>query len=234
MDNLGNRSAGDHGRLIVASEQTSLQIGDAPVDVSATLEDGTYVAQVRGTDAGGVNPRVLYVAAVNPPADPDHWFQLTAGQTLRFSVGTGVTPVWFRRLDGALPLDGHVRVVIGPSSSSLSQAPLPSPVVVSGVTVMASELATFLGIEEDRAGQLLDVTSCLIADYAPRAPTPLQNEAVRRLAGYLSESSAYTAQSERVGDLESAYVVNHAAAFRNSGAAMLLTRWKIRRAGAIG
>ena len=149
LDNLGNRSAGDHGRLTVASEQTSLQIGDAPVNVSATLEDGTYVAQVRGVDGGGVNPRVLYVAAAIAPASPDDWFQLTAGQTLQFSVGAGVTPVWFRRLPDAMPPDGHVRLVIGPSSSSLSLAPLPSPVVVSGAGVDLGVAMAAVGLADD-------------------------------------------------------------------------------------
>ena len=177
----------------MASEQTSLQIGDAPVNVSATLEDGTYVAQVRGTDGGGVKPRLLYIAAANPPDDDNDWYQLTAGQTLRFSVGAGVTLVWFRRHPDVVTPGGTILLVIGPSSSSLSQAPLPSPVVVSGVTLTVGELATFLGIEEDRAGQLLDATSCLIADYAPRAPTALQNEAVRRFAGYLAKPLGPTA-----------------------------------------
>ena len=42
------------------------------------------------------------------------------------------------------------------------------------------------------------------------------------------------AKTETVGPFTVEYAMNHAAAFRNSGAASLLTRHKVRRAGAVG
>ena len=69
----------------------------------------------------------------------------------------------------------------------------------------------------------------------PTRRMPLKDEAVIRFAGYLAQSDL---RRDREGvhraDGYRVYVTNHAAAFRNSGAAMLLTRWRVRRAGAIG
>ena len=61
------------------------------------------------------------------------------------------------------------------------------------------------------------------------------DEAVIRFAGYLAGSDYGGIVSE--SSVESAtvtYSVNHADAFRRSGAAGLLSPWRIRRAGAIG
>ena len=61
----------------------------------------------------------------------------------------------------------------------------------------------------------------------------LQDEAVIRFAGYLSNTFYGAVLSETEGPLTVQYQANDAAAFRNSGAAALLTRYKVRRAGAI-
>ena len=87
--------------------------------------------------------------------------------------------------------------------------------------------------DHTRAARLLAVGTQLVQDYAPRAPAALQNEAVIRIAGYLGQSDYGTIKTESEGPKQVEYAMNHAAAFRNSGAAMLLTRYKRRRAGAI-
>lgn len=100
-----------------------------------------------------------------------------------------------------------------------------------GVTVTAAELAAETGIETDRADRLLAVATQVVTEYATDAPTVLLNEAVIRFAGYLGQSDYGTIRREELGPKAVEYQMNHAAAFRNSGAAALLTRYKRRRAG---
>ena len=92
-----------------------------------------------------------------------------------------------------------------------------------------------LGRADAVANALGEAAAAMVENYAPGAPQPIKDEALIRFAGYLagadyggivSETSVASAQVE--------YVTNHSAMFRNSGAAGLLTNWKIRRAGAIG
>ena len=83
------------------------------------------------------------------------------------------------------------------------------------------------------AARLLPVAVALVQDYAPDAPEALQNEAVIRFAGYLAEARFGAVSSRSVDPLSQEYVVNHAPAFRNCGAAALLTRYRVRRGGAI-
>ena len=102
-------------------------------------------------------------------------------------------------------------------------------------TLTAAELASFLGIEAPRAATLLEVARLRVDTYAPAAPAAMANEAVRRFAGYLNEADSFGAISqEDIGPLQISRTTNHANAFRNSGAAALLSRWRVRRAGAIG
>ena len=119
--------------------------------------------------------------------------------------------------------------------------PAPEPVETGRVTITAARLADSvpptiimprmtLAIAE----RLLGVASRMVLDYAPKAPTVMLNEAVIRFAGYLLQSDFGEVRSATVGPMSIEYNTNHAAAFRNSGAAMLLTRYKVRRAGHIG
>ena len=108
------------------------------------------------------------------------------------------------------------------------------------VTLTAAQLRAFLGGEpltEERAGELLEVCKGRVEQYAPAAPAALQDEAVRRFAGYLELSERRSAfgvvRREDVGGSETRFVVNHSTAFRNSGAESLLTVYKERRAGRI-
>ena len=101
------------------------------------------------------------------------------------------------------------------------------------VTIQAAALAEALHVKQALASRLLPVASRVVTDYAPRAPTVLQNEAVIRFAGYLADAGSGAATALTVDDLRLELVTNHAPAFRNSGAEALLTRHKVRRAGAI-
>ena len=101
------------------------------------------------------------------------------------------------------------------------------------VTLTAAELADGTGATIERATRVLAVAVQLVTDYAPQAPTEALNEAVIRFAGYLMASDFGAVRAESLGPQSAEYVVNHSPAFRNSGAAMLLTRYKRRRAGAI-
>ena len=74
----------------------------------------------------------------------------------------------------------------------------------------------------------------MVEQYAPGAPQALKDEAVIRFAGYLAGSDFGGIAKEGIGPKEVEYTVNHAAMFRNSGAAALLSRWRVRRAGTIG
>ena len=62
----------------------------------------------------------------------------------------------------------------------------------------------------------------------------MKREALVRFAGYLLGSDYGGIAKETVGPLDLEHVTNHANAFRNSGAAGLLSRWRVRRAGSIG
>ena len=104
------------------------------------------------------------------------------------------------------------------------------------VTLTAAQLAGRVkgaAEDSDTAAALLAVASALVEQYAPGAPVALQNEAAVRFAGYLAQSDFGAIPKESIGPRSVDYVTNHASAWRNSGAAMLLSRWRVRRAGAI-
>ena len=105
------------------------------------------------------------------------------------------------------------------------------------VTLTAQQLTDEVGGEKPgsvkRATRVLAVAAELVTDYAPDAPDVIHNEAVIRLGGWLLQSDYGGVRSESLGPQSVDYTTNHAAAFRTSGAMMLLTRYKRRRAGAI-
>ena len=102
------------------------------------------------------------------------------------------------------------------------------------VTITAAALAEEWSCTPERAGRVRSAAARAVLDYAPAAPTEMLNEAVVRFGGYLVGSDYGGVRQEVVGPRSVEYVVNHAAAFRNSGAAALLTRYRVRRAGSIG
>lgn len=97
--------------------------------------------------------------------------------------------------------------------------------------------AGYIADDDELAAAVGETASALIESYAPRAPQPIKNEATVRFVGYLvnSDWGGFAKEPSSVGGADGGeYVVNHAPVFRNSGAAALLTRWKVRRARAIG
>ena len=115
--------------------------------------------------------------------------------------------------------------------------PHPAPACPgTGVTLAVSEFADAIGLASnlETAGRLLAVAVEQVTRYAPRAPAAMANEAAIRFGGYLAQSDFGGIRQEGIGEKSVEYVTNHAAAFRNSGAAALLTRYKVRRAGSIG
>ena len=71
-----------------------------------------------------------------------------------------------------------------------------------------------------------------IEEYAADAPDAAKDAAVIRGAGWLKDTQGAVGEVT-IGPMSSKRPANSAAWFLHSGAASLLTRWKIRRAGAI-
>ena len=113
------------------------------------------------------------------------------------------------------------------------------------VTISLADLAYAIGADHGvtadpdtaeiaRVTRLLTVASQVVTDYAPDAPQAVANEAVVRFCGYLYSADFGAIRSDELGaGLRLSYATNHAAAFRFSGAAGLLTRYKRRHAGRI-
>ena len=111
----------------------------------------------------------------------------------------------------------------------------PWPSTPAALASAIARLKAAVGADSDeRASGLGDAAAAMVEQYAPGAPAAIKDEAVIRLAGYLAEANFGARQSLTVGPMEASYVASHANAFRNSGAAGLLSRWRVRRAGAIG
>ena len=103
----------------------------------------------------------------------------------------------------------------------------------NGVTLTAATLAAETGADLARATRVLPVAILAVNEYAPQAPTVAKDEACIRFGGYLLGSDYGAVGQESIGPMAVTYQPNHAAMFRNSGAAALLTRYRVRRAGAI-
>ena len=99
------------------------------------------------------------------------------------------------------------------------------------VTIDAATLSPLIGGDPDHAPRVLSVATARVSRYAPGAPEEIANEAVIRFAGYLAQSDYGGISEETVGPMTVKRPVNHAAMFRNSGAAGLLAPWRAHRAG---
>ena len=66
-----------------------------PADISAGLEPGRYLAQVRGHPAA-TSVAVEYATASTVPADGDAWFEVRPGDSFIFSAGPNCDPTWVR------------------------------------------------------------------------------------------------------------------------------------------
>ena len=69
-----------------------------------------------------------------------------------------------------------------------------------------------------------------VEEYAPHAPQPSKDEALIRGAAWLRDTRG-AVPKKSVGPLSVEHVTNTASWFLHSGAAALLTRWKVRRGG---
>ena len=107
-----------------------------------------------------------------------------------------------------------------------------SPVALANATATLKAVVG-PGLEDSRVQALGAVAAALVERYAATAPQSVKDEAVIRAAGYLAQSDFGGIASETVGPRSVTWTVNHAALFRNSGAAALLSPWRVRRAGAI-
>ena len=104
------------------------------------------------------------------------------------------------------------------------------------MTLDAAALRGHLGLPDDAAGnataaRLLVVASALVTQYAT-APDAIANEAVIRTAGYLHADEP-AARMLRSVDVNEAIKIEFRAAgsaVRLSGAAALLSPWRVRRA----
>ena len=87
----------------------------------------------------------------------------------------------------------------------------------------------------DRSIQgVIAAAKAVVERYAPAAPEAVQNEACLRFAAYLLDTGGNPAATgvKASPDLEATLSPSgHAAAFQRSGAAALLTRFKVRRLG---
>ena len=118
----------------------------------------------------------------------------------------------------------------------MTAQPYPSPTGGECPTeaTIAEQLAVDIGATIERATSVVAVAVEMVNDYAPAAPESLRTEAVWRFTGYLLDAGWGTVRKNASGPFDVEQVTNHAPAFRNCGAAALLTRHKVRRGGAVG
>ena len=98
----------------------------------------------------------------------------------------------------------------------------------------AATLAAETAATLDRARRVLPAVVRRVEDYAASAPDELKREAAIRYAGYLLSSDYGAIMKEALGPMDRELVTNHSNSWRNSGAAGILARYRVRRAGAIG
>ena len=97
------------------------------------------------------------------------------------------------------------------------------------VTISVGELAAAMRLTEDinvslvepelgMVTRMLEVGTALVTEIAPLAPDAIANEAIVRMASYLWDAPTAAPGQQ------------YSAAWRNSGAASLVSRWVTRRA----
>ena len=111
--------------------------------------------------------------------------------------------------------------------------PAPPDTAAQGY-LTASELATAARINLQVAERLREAAVSVVEEYAPAAPLAIRNEGVIRYASYLSQMPSRVAKIDTRGVSIEFQATPPASAFQLSGAKALLTRWKVRRGGAIG
>ncbi len=117
-------------------------------------------------------------------------------------------------------------VVVSPWPSDPAALPAARACVREAIGTREADLP------DARLDQMAETASAIIQDYAPGAPDPIRSESLFRLVGYIWGSDFGGVASETLGPSTLNYTTNHADFARRSGALGLLSRWRIRRAGA--
>ena len=115
----------------------------------------------------------------------------------------------------------------------LSPWPSDAAAKAAAIARLKAAIGGRAGESDEEASALGQLASARVEREAPGGPQAVRDEAVIWFAGYFSQADYGTIRKEDIGPRVAEYVVNHANAWRNSGAAGLLAPWKIRRAGAI-
>ena len=89
-------------------------------------------------------------------------------------------------------------------------------------------------LDDARIKRIGATASAHVERYAGRGtPQNCKDQATELFSGYLSQARTGPVTKIALGTFSTERMTNHAAMFRNSGAAALLAPWKIRRGGAI-
>ena len=116
---------------------------------------------------------------------------------------------------------------------NLSPWPETPAAKANAITRLRDAIAGRALYSDEAASALGEAAAAMIEDYAPNAPQPVRDEAVIRLAGYWAQSDFGGIESDTsVGSASTSYFKPPQSAFRYSGAMGMLSRWRMRRAGA--
>ena len=72
------------------AQETHIEVGDTPVDLTVGLDAGCYLAQVRSVGDVGV----LYATVPMAPAADADYFLAPGSTFFTFTAGGGVAPTW--------------------------------------------------------------------------------------------------------------------------------------------
>lgn len=76
------------------AQRAHIDIGGDAVELTAGLDTGCYIAQVRATAETVDVPRLLYATAETAPADDGDWFEASLGQFFRFTKSAALPATW--------------------------------------------------------------------------------------------------------------------------------------------
>ena len=103
--------------------------------------------------------------------------------------------------------------------------------------ITATELAEAIAVNQQLADRLHPVCVAMVNQYAPAAPDEIRSEGIIRLAGWLNDqpAAAFRENSVNVNNtiIETKTYMATRGAMLQSGAAGLLSPFKVRRAGVI-
>ena len=97
------------------------------------------------------------------------------------------------------------------------------------VTISESELAAAINGKPAVASRLLPVVTELVERYAPNAPSAIQNEAAIRTSGWLADAVPNLNVKAGGITIRKTRFKGELSALKFSGAASLLSSWRIRR-----